>query len=327
MTATASAPANQRLRQWIWTVLRVVFVVLIFWFLFRNGNITWVEVWAHLQSFNLWWLSLGSVVWLFSLVIASVRWKAMVNLYNSRVTVLDLTALNLIGVFYATFLPGMASGDVIKGVYLARDEATDKVLVMSSAIMERLIGLTVNGLVALVALAFSPTMLALLNLPRSWVVGFIALTLIGIAVGLMVTRWIAQRQAHLPKWVRVVADPLVLYISKPRALVVGVIASVVYFGVWSASLWMYGIASGIGHLGYFTFLLLLAVINVIQFLPISINGLGVREATLVTILAVYGVDEAQAVAFSLLIPLIGLVAAAMGGILTLIDYRPIQSPS
>jgi hypothetical protein len=90
---------------------------------------------------------------------------------------------------------------------------------------------------------------------------------------------------------------------------------------------MYGIASGIGHLGYFTFLLLLAVINVIQFLPISINGLGVREATLVTILAVYGVDEAQAVAFSLLIPLIGLVAAAMGASFTLIDYRPIQSPS
>ena len=321
MTATSSTFSAKQVRQWIWMLARVVFVALIFWFLFRNGNITWGEVWLHLQSLHVGWLLIGSVVWLFSLVIASVRWKAMVNLYNSRVTVLDLTALNLIGVFYSTFLPGMASGDVIKGVYLARDEANDKVLVMSSAIMERLIGITVNGVVALVALAFSQPMLALLNLQRSWVVGLVILTLVGIAVGLAITRWLSQRQAQLPQWVRLVVDPLVLYMSKPRALVVGVVASVVYFGVWSASLWMFGIASGIGHLGYFTFLLLLAVINVIQFLPISINGLGVREATLVTILAIYGVDESQAIAFSLLIPLIGLVAAAMGGILTLVDYR------
>lgn len=321
MTATPSTLSAKQVRQWIWMLVRVVFVGLIFWFLFRNGNITWAEVWSHLQALHLGWLLIGSVVWLFSLVIASVRWKAMVNLYNSRVTVLDLTALNLIGVFYATFLPGMASGDVIKGVYLARDEATDKVLVMSSAIMERLIGITVNGMVGLVALAFSQPMLALLNLQRSWVVGLIVLTLLGIVTGLALTRWLSQRQASLPQWVRLVVDPLVLYMSQPRALAVGVVASVAYFGVWSASLWMFGIASGIGHLGYFTFLLLLAVINVIQFLPISINGLGVREATLVTILAVYGVNESQSIAFSLLIPLIGLVAAAMGGILTLVDYR------
>jgi uncharacterized protein (TIRG00374 family) len=48
-------------------------------------------------------------------------------------------------------------------------------------------------------------------------------------------------------------------------------------------------------------------------LPISVSGFGVREATLVTLMAPFGVDAAAAVGFSLLLFLKGFVFSVVGG--------------
>lgn len=62
-----------------------------------------------------------------------------------------------------------------------------------------------------------------------------------------------------------------------------------------------------------------SIIVFAMLLPISVSGFGVREATLVALLAPFGVDAAAAVGFSLLLFLKGFVFSLIGGLCEL--YR------
>lgn len=57
--------------------------------------------------------------------------------------------------------------------------------------------------------------------------------------------------------------------------------------------------------------LVMSITNLLTFLPVSISGIGVRDASLIVLLARFGIGQAQAVAFSLVI----LVIFYVGGIL------------
>jgi uncharacterized membrane protein YbhN (UPF0104 family) len=57
-----------------------------------------------------------------------------------------------------------------------------------------------------------------------------------------------------------------------------------------------------------------SVVAIAMFLPVSIAGLGVREATFITLLIPYGVASGDALALSLLVFSRGLVFALAGGL-------------
>jgi uncharacterized protein (TIRG00374 family) len=59
-------------------------------------------------------------------------------------------------------------------------------------------------------------------------------------------------------------------------------------------------ATGI-EIPFVDLVLIMSVINLLTFLPVSISGIGVRDASLIILLARYGVSQAQAVVFSLAI--------------------------
>jgi uncharacterized protein (TIRG00374 family) len=57
--------------------------------------------------------------------------------------------------------------------------------------------------------------------------------------------------------------------------------------------------------------LVMSITNLVTFLPVSVSGIGVRDASLIVLLARFGIGQAQAVAFSLAI----LVIFYVGGII------------
>jgi uncharacterized membrane protein YbhN (UPF0104 family) len=76
-----------------------------------------------------------------------------------------------------------------------------------------------------------------------------------------------------------------------------------------------------------------ALLITVRLLPISFNGLGVREATLVVVLAPFGVSEASAFAFGVLNIVNLLVFAIMGAAYQLAlgmgwaDWKPPATPA
>lgn len=65
-------------------------------------------------------------------------------------------------------------------------------------------------------------------------------------------------------------------------------------------------------ISFLQFLLSISIVSIIQILPISISGIGVRESVLLVLLATYGVKAEQAVSLSLLILAINVSLSLMG---------------
>ena len=80
---------------------------------------------------------------------------------------------------------------------------------------------------------------------------------------------------------------------------------------------MYWLISSIFDLKLSVFTLgwIVTFLTVVQLLPLSIGGLGVREVSLVYLLKHYGVQESQALAFSLILFSLIVVVGAIGGVL------------
>ncbi|MEO0563679.1 MAG: lysylphosphatidylglycerol synthase transmembrane domain-containing protein [Chloroflexota bacterium] len=310
-----------RWRQAMWLALRLAFVALIFWLVWRWSDIDVDQLRGEASQIRWTWVLPALLIWIVAIWVASARWRILLDVVRRGTSVNALFAFNMIGIFYAQFLPGLISGDMVKGYYLSRD-GDEKVKVLSSALMDRFVGIGINGLLGLAALAVSPLVMNTFDLP-----GFVPpLVFGGVIVALVVAygmvRFLERFEDRFPGPIKTAFEPIKLYAAHPVALAGASAMSIAYFAVWTLSLWALGAAVGIADLGFFTMLLVLAVVNVAQFLPLSINGAGIREGAVVALLSAYGVGEEKALVFSLLIPLTALGLAAIGGMFMLTDYRP-----
>ncbi len=330
MTTVESVPKSTTPPAWrriVWLVVRVLFVVGVFVFLFRTAEIDPTVLGQQFRQVRWWWVLMSFGIWVFAIWVASFRWKILLDVVKAGHGVGTLFAFNLVGIFYAQFLPGMLGGEVAKGYYLARD-GDEKIKVMSSALVDRLIGITINGLLGLVALVASPLVLQTFELQAGTLgLGVVAVVVV-LGVMYAAVLFIERFEAHFPASVRPLWEPIKLYARHPVALAGASAVNLLYFALWALALWAMAAATGLANLGYTTMLLVLALANVAQFLPISINGAGVREGAIVLLLGAYAVPDEQALVFALLIPIVALGMAVVGGVLVLMDYRPATaSPS
>lgn len=76
---------------------------------------------------------------------------------------------------------------------------------------------------------------------------------------------------------------------------------------------------------FFTFILIMAVAEIIASVPISIYGLGTREATLITIFKIWGIESENIVSFSLfLFVLIWLSPSVIGAVVTFFETKKLD---
>jgi uncharacterized membrane protein YbhN (UPF0104 family) len=89
--------------------------------------------------------------------------------------------------------------------------------------------------------------------------------------------------------------------------------------VVSRLLWMYGcllIARAFSlDIGFMPILLIVPIVELARMIPISISGLGVREAAFVFMLGQFGVDEGLGLAYAVVVYAVFTALALVGGLL------------
>ncbi|MBK8901479.1 MAG: flippase-like domain-containing protein [Anaerolineaceae bacterium] len=85
------------------------------------------------------------------------------------------------------------------------------------------------------------------------------------------------------------------------------------------AVWVLAVAMAM-PVGWWQLLLFLSVIGIALILPISFNGIGIREVGLVGLLTGIQIDSSQALALSLTTSLLVIVTSLIGGISLLIDF-------
>ncbi len=305
----------------IWLLIRVILVTGLFVWLASRVDVDPLLI--ALRAVNPRWLVLIPALWLIAFTLASLRWKLLLARFSGSVSLASVALFNLVGAFYSSFIPGNISGDVIKGLYLSRAHVR-RVDAVSSALADRLLGLAVTIWIGLFALLITPEVRQATQISEAGVGVLLLLSLTLPPIGLALLPRFAPLRARMPQAIRLVYDVGVAYARTPRRLILSCVISVLYFLSWVIILWIIGLAVQIEGVSLVSMALVLAIVNLAQAVPISINGLGVREGALLVLLPLYGITNEKAVIFSLLIAALGWCVALVGALVVIADVRVVH---
>ncbi len=281
-----------------------------------------------LRVIDVRWFVVALVIHLAGIAIRTVRWSMLVKALGVVVPFGRLFYLYMAGTFFNTFLPTGIGGDVVKIIDLTPESGGARAF--STVLADRLTGILGTSLIALLVALFDPV-----DAPTP-VVRLIAAVSGGVliaAVLLTQRRLIDRVLVHLPGWsklppthkLRKVYEALTSY--SPGVIVRSTLISLPFTLTLIAS--QYALAIGLGvQVPVQYFALFIPIAALAQLLPISFNGLGVREGTFQVLFGTVGVAGEQAVAMSLMYYILRVVTGLIGGLMYLIgNLRAARRPA
>jgi uncharacterized membrane protein YbhN (UPF0104 family) len=113
-----------------------------------------------------------------------------------------------------------------------------------------------------------------------------------------------------------IGKALSVAMQRPRSLSVAILYGTIFWIGSCLNHYAYGVALGI-HLPLYFYCVAVPFISLVTFLPISINGYGLREGAFVYVFSIMHVAPAQALFLALLMDAQALLFGSMGGALYL----------
>lgn len=259
------------------------------------------------------WLIGAALLLAIALVMAALRWWEAANTLGLWVSKRRVLWATLAGQFVSNFLPSTIGGDVLRVNRLGR-AVGDRHGAFASVIIERLTGWAVLPTLMLIGLALMPSQMS-----RTEGVVLVVIAA-GIAAVLGGILWVAEHPKGLGRITRgtvvrdalgAVHDGLVAYRKSPAAAMALFSLGFVFQLLQVAAVACVGAAFGV-RLSPFVWLAVVPAVLAAQVLPVTIGGLGVREAALVFFLRPHGVGEGEAVVIGLLVYGLTLLVSLAG---------------
>ena len=301
-TGGGAAPASPARRTLV-LVLKVVVSVGLLALLISRSDAP--KLWAYVRTASIAWLVAALALYLLMVLASAWRWGLLLDAQAVPVPARTLIGSFLVATFFNNFLPSNIGGDVVRIADTA-GPAGSRTLAATVVLVDRAIGLL--GLVLLAAVAGSvvgDTGASPVPAHLLWV-GFGAAT-VAAAPAFLAPAWVIRLLGPLrrlnPEWVGARLDRLagVLHNFRqaPVALawcfVGAVLVQAILVGFYAAIAHAIGVAISPWHMA-----VLVPVSFLVQMLPVSVNGFGLREATFSFYFARLGLPIEAALVISLL---------------------------
>ncbi len=314
-------------RRHLGLLLKLTVSALLIWFLFRFRDVSSSTLLEVVESPRWGLLAAALGVFLVSALAGAAQWGWILRTSGLPTRGRELVRLYLVGMFFNNFLLGNVGGDAVKVVDLGRREG-DTVKVFCGTALDRLVGLCALTVLALGAFAAAaaaglalPPVLPLVLALVVWT-GGLAVLLSG-RVSELVSTWLRRLPwpAVADRFAQFVGE-FRLYRSRPAwlgrvfLLALGVQALRVATHVIVA----YGLGLHLGGDQVLQLFVLVPLLGILIALPISLNGLGLREVAAADLFVAAGVValDAQAVAVEFLAYLVQVLVSLVGGVLFLV---------
>jgi uncharacterized protein (TIRG00374 family) len=281
------------------------------------------EIVGHLSTVR--FLPLTAAVALeFGMVFANtIRWKVLLRARGIDMSLARLVYYYLMGLFFSSFLPTSIGGDVARVIAVSSetDRGADA---FASVVVERLLGFFVLLPVGLASIPFVAGTLEDWKLILT--VGIIA-TCGFAAVYIVLLRSVARRLSRLLTplfsllWrfrlrerLEKGYEAILSYRDSKGAVYGGLGISVASKVSWIFACYFVGKALEL-DIGFASLMLIVPVVELVRMLPISVSGIGVREAAFVAMLRQFGVEDSLGFAFAVVVYVIFFGFALVGGLL------------
>jgi uncharacterized protein (TIRG00374 family) len=265
-----------------------------------------------LRELDLRYLALAFVLLLLQTGLSSLKWQVILRADGIRMRLPFLIRTYLIGNFISLFLPTSFGGDVYR-VLAARGVNQDLAKSTSSVLFDRL-----SGLFALISIC----MLAYVVLPEQpYDMVVLILYVVGVAGFFLVSSDTVGRHIEASRigLVRKVGKILVSfrnYRRNARLLTVILLLSFLFQLNLVLINKVYTVALGL-EIDFSILMVIIPLIYLTEVLPISINGLGVRESAFAFFFVQIGLTVGDALAVSVLIVGMRYLVGLLGGSLLL----------
>jgi len=307
----------RQLRRW-WPVARIVITV---------GMLAVLVQWVRLRSIlprwdaaTFAWLAAGVACSALAIVLSALRWQRVLSAMEIPTRIGRLVHASLASQFVSSFLPSTIGGDALRVTRLSArgtdaDPSPSAPAAFASVVLDRMSGWLILPMLCLLGLLINP---ALLHLGRSSraAIALSTLTLAALVGTLAVASnpRLGGRFADRKGWLRFMgAVHLGLERIRRRpaaaAQVVGVSAAYQLAMVGASLLACRALDIRIGPTALLAFV---PAVAIVQVLPVTIGGLGLREGAFALFLHPLGVSVDRAVALGLALYAIHLMSSLLG---------------
>jgi len=317
MTATAGRPGGRA----VWLLaLKVLFSVALLAFLF--SRIPLASLAGVLRQASVPMLAAAFGLLVASNILGAWQWDQLLEAVGIRIPFWKVCAYYHVGLFFNNFLPANIGGDIARIADAARHDTTTATA-FSTVLMDRLV-----GTVALAGLAVVTTLPAI----HHFHLGLAYAALVAFFLFSVAVIWAVFHPRLLPALERLLAriglasfkphlDDLAARLADfrdQRGLIVRLISLAAFVQVARIGVHML-VARALGlSIPAAYFFLFVPLLAVIVSLPISLNGIGVREGAGVVLFGLVGVGRAQAFALQFTTYLVAVAVSLLGGLVFLV---------
>jgi uncharacterized membrane protein YbhN (UPF0104 family) len=271
-------------------------------------------------SADFFYIAITLLIYMATQLISTVRWMVLARPLGFATPFAVLFRYYLIGMFFNLFAPGTIGGDVSRIYYLSRDGEQQTEERFSSAMMRAALSVFMDRAVGMMVLVWLGA-LGLLLWPQYAVPTPVRTLTFALALGLLAGALL------LPLLDRIVSangHPIIVklrlalrtYRAHWRAVAIAVALS---FAVHLIQAWLHVIMGRALHieipLSYCV--ILYPLVGTFSALPVSLNGLGLREGGYLFMLQIIGFSSETGIAFGLLLFLTVAADSLVGGVLFL----------
>jgi hypothetical protein len=243
------------------------------------------------------------------LVLGAYRWQRLLRALGISVPLSTLTASYFVGLFFNNFLPTSMGGDVVR-IYDVARYSRQLSASAASVVAERALSALAQGLIALVGLALGYEVTKRFAGEIAAIFAVLCLVLVALLLG---DHW--GRKISLLRGRVMEALGSISFCLRDKSLALWVVFVSLFFHAVIVLI-NYAIFLALGadvSLAYC--FLVIPIILFITLLPVSINGLGIREWAYIYFFGRLGLSMAEAVAASLLFFILLILVSLIGGVI------------
>lgn len=309
----------------LWLVKIVVSVGLLYVLLSR---VDLSRLWHITRTASIPWLIAALGLYFAMVFVSAWRWGVLLHAQRIAVGLTTLLQSYLVATFFNNFLPSNIGGDVIR----VRDTAAaagSKTLAATVVLVDRGIGLLALVFIAAAgaSLVSGPVTGALAAGPL-WLAfaGGVAVAVPVLLSPRRVGQLLAPLKALHQEWVELRISRLVAGLERfsetPGAMglgfVGGVVVQAILVGFYAAIAHALAVPIPLAHLA-----VMIPLSFIVQMAPVSVNGLGVREATFSYYFAQLGLPLESALALSFLGAVLLMIFSLSGAATYLARRKPV----
>jgi uncharacterized protein (TIRG00374 family) len=275
------------------------------------------KLWTILVSASPWLVLLGTLIHILGVLISVVRWRTILENFDIHIDYSPLAKITFIGFFFNLFLPSGIGGDFFRAYYLSKRKARGMSTTLTTTLLERSGGLCALLVIGTLFAAFEDLQVEGVRL---FYVFLVLITLYLLGNLMLFHGWIHRQISsflkrrnleHFEAKMELVYNGLNTLRGNRRSILVALFLSLLIQLITVVVVWIAALAINIDA-PFRIFMIFVPLINLSIMVPLTINGIGLRESLFYLLFSQIGLPVETSVSLSLVTFSIYLLTAIPG---------------